>query len=134
MLEIFSTCNGHSIHGGEMRTDAALMRDLVAFGCSNPHAPIRLAELGKVLLKLTSSINKASRDQFGLTPLQLLKQIRLQQVQHTLLNPSRQALLGARSIQGIASHYGFMARNHFARDYRLMFGESPSQTLQRQGL
>ena len=64
----------------------------------------------------------------------MLKQIRLQQVQHTLLNPSRQALLGARSIQGIASHYGFMARNHFARDYRMMFGESPSQTLQRQGL
>ena len=117
-----------------MRADAALMRDLVAFGCSNPHAPIRLAELGKVLLRSTSSINKASRDQFGLTPLQLLKQIRLQQVQHTLLNPSRQALLGARSIQGLASHYGFMARNHFAHDYRMMFGESPNQTLQRQGL
>ena len=55
-------------------------------------------------------------------------------VQHTLLNPSRQALLGARSIQGIASRYGFRARNHFASDYRLMFGESPSQTLQRQSL
>ena len=134
LLEIFSSPQPYELYGGEMRNDAALMRDLVAFGCSNPHAPIRLAELGKVLLKSTSSINKASRDHFGLTPMQLLKQIRLQQVQHTLLNPSRQSLLGARSIQGIASHYGFMARNHFARDYRLMFGESPNQTLQRQSL
>ena len=134
LLEIFSSPQPYELYGGEMRNDAALMHDLVAFGCSNPHAPIRLAELGKVLLKSTSSINKASRDHFGLTPMQLLKQIRLQQVQHTLLNPSRQALLGTRSIQGIASHYGFMARNHFACDYRLMFDESPSQTLQRQGL
>ena len=134
LLEIFSTSTTHSLYGGAMRNDAALMRDLVAFGCSHSHAPITLADLGKVLLKSTSSINKASRNHFGLTPMQLLKQIRLQQVQHTLLNPSRQALLGARSIQGIASHYGFMARNHFARDYRLMFDESPSQTLQRQGL
>ena len=134
LLEIFSTSTTHSLYGGAMRNDAALMRDLVAFGCSHSHAPITLADLGKVLLKSTSSINKASRNHFGLTPMQLLKQIRLQQVQHTLLNPSRQALLGTRSIQGIASHYGFMARNHFARDYRLMFDESPSQTLQRQGL
>ena len=134
LLEIFSSPQPYELYGGEMRNDAALMRHLVAFGCSHPHAPIRLAELGKVLLKSTSSINKASRDHFGLTPMQLLKQIRLQQVQHTLLNPSLQELLGTQSIQGIASNYGFMARNHFARDYRLMFGESPNQTLQRQSL
>ena len=134
LLEIFSTSKTHSLYRGEMRNDAALMRDLLAFGCSNPHAPITQADLSKNLLKSTSSMNKASRDHFGLTPMQMHKRFSLQQVQHTLLNPSRQELLGTQSIQGIASNYGFMARNHFPRAYRLMSGESPSQTLQRQSL
>ena len=76
-----------------MRNDAALMRDLGPSAAAFPR-PDPLADLGKVLLKSTSSINKASRNHFGLTPMQLLKQIRLQQVQHTLLNPWRRRCSG----------------------------------------
>ena len=39
--------------------------------------------------------------------------------------------IGCRTVQEIANHYGFQSRNHFARDYRSQFGESPSATLQR---
>ena len=35
------------------------------------------------------------------------------------------------TVQEVASHYGFQSRNHFARDYRNQFGESPRATLQR---
>ena len=52
----------------------------------------------------------------------LLKQIRLSQVQHAI---------GSYTVQAIASHHGFKSRNHFTRDYRSQFGESPSATLQR---
>ena len=31
----------------------------------------------------------------------------------------------------MATHFGFSSRNHFARDYRQLFGEAPSATLQR---
>ena len=31
----------------------------------------------------------------------------------------------------IVGHYDFQSRNHFARDYRNQFVESPSATLQR---
>ena len=42
-----------------------------------------------------------------------------------------QQAIGSYTVQAIASHQGFQRRNHFARDYRSQFGESPSATLQR---
>ena len=61
----------------------------------------------------------------------LLKQIRLSQVQYALSTPEVQHAIGGNTVQEISSHYGFQSRNHFARDYRNQFGESPSATLQR---
>ena len=61
----------------------------------------------------------------------LLKQIRLGQVQHALSTPAVQQAIGCRTVQEIANHYRFQSRNHFARDYRNQFGESPSATFQR---
>ena len=38
---------------------------------------------------------------------------------------------GLSKVHEIACRYGFESRNHFARDYRSQFGESPSATLQQ---
>ena len=49
-----------------------------------------------------------------------------------LSDPSRRSHLnGQTSIGIIAGLHGFKSPNHFARDYRLMFGELPRKTLQR---
>ena len=48
-----------------------------------------------------------------------------------LSSPEVQQAIGSYTVQSIASHHGFQSRNHFARDYRSQFGESPSATLQR---
>lgn len=61
----------------------------------------------------------------------LLKQIRLGQAQHALSQSQVQRQIGCINVRTIASYYGFTSRNHFARDYRHQFGESPIQTLQR---
>ena len=61
----------------------------------------------------------------------LLKQIRLSQVHHALSSPEVQQTIGSNTVHEIACHYGFQSRNHFARDHRNQFGESPSATLQR---
>ena len=42
-----------------------------------------------------------------------------------------QQAIGGSTVHEISCHYGFQSRNHFARDYRSQFGESPSATLQR---
>ena len=61
----------------------------------------------------------------------LLKQIRLSQVQHALSSQEVQHSIGGNTVHEIAFHYGFQSLNHFARDYRSQFGESPSATIQR---
>ena len=43
-----------------------------------------------------------------------------------------QQAIGGSTVHQIACHYGFQSRNHFARDYRSQFVESPSATLQRE--
>ncbi|WP_028952910.1 helix-turn-helix domain-containing protein [Synechococcus sp. CC9616] len=63
--------------------------------------------------------------------MQLPKQIRLEQVQTLLRDPDQQQRLGTQSISSIAKRCGFTAPNHFARDFRIMFGESPRQTFSR---
>ena len=69
--------------------------------------------------------------QICLETMTLMKNIRLGQVQLALSHPEIRKRIGHQTVRSISSHYGFQSRNHFARDYRLFFGESPSATLQR---
>ena len=87
--------------------------------------------LSDTLFASRSSIVHHCRQTFGSGPIALLKQIRLIQVHHALSSPEVQHAIGGNTLQEIACHYGFHSRNHFARDYRSQFGESPSATLQR---
>ena len=115
----------HAVHR------AALMRDLLAWGLDNPDAPISLDQLTH-LFASRSSIVQACRETFGVGPTTLLKQIRLHEVHQVLSDPSRRSHLnGQTSVGIIAGLHGFKSPNHFARDYRLMFGELPRKTLQR---
>ena len=43
-----------------------------------------------------------------------------------LSSPEVQQTIGSNTVHEIACHYGFQSRNHFARDYRNQFGESPA--------
>tara|TARA_B100001057_G_scaffold369321_1_gene372940 strand:+ start:479 stop:757 length:279 start_codon:yes stop_codon:yes gene_type:complete len=92
---------------------------LLNYGFSNPSEAISLKTLSKTLLKSSSSIAKACREQFRVSPIQLLKQIRLQQVQNLLMDreQQQQQQLGTQSINSIAPRFGFTAPNHFARDF-----------------
>ena len=131
LIECFMRPDNISTAGIPLSNRAELMRDLLNYGFSNPTEVISFETLSKTLLKSPSSITKASREQFGVSPMQLLKQIRLQQVQKLLMDPEQQEQLGTQSIGSIAQRFGFTAPNHFARDFRTMFGEIPSQTIKR---
>ena len=124
----------HQLQGtasGELGVGAGLMKDLVAWGFKNTGQAITLNDLSATIFASRSSIVHHCRQSFGTGPMALLKQIRLSQVHHALSSPEVQHAIGGNTVQDIASHYGFQSRNHFARDYRSQFGESPSATLQR---
>ena len=132
LLECFSRDAHFQNQGVTLSTRAALMRDLLAWGLDNPDTPISLDQLTRTLFASRSSIVQACRETFGVGPTTLLKQIRLHEVHQVLSDPSRRSHLnGQTSIGIIAGLHGFKSPNHFARDYRLMFGELPRKTLQR---
>ena len=132
LLEVFApNCqtNLHSLKSDNFRT--GLMRDLVNWGLQNPHDVITLDRLSELLFASRTTISHGCRELFGIGPMSLLKQIRLQQVQNALSNPDFQDQIGLNKVQDIAGYYGFQSRNHFARDYRSSFGESPRETMAR---
>ena len=109
----------------------SLVQEMVRWGFNNPGKPISMDDLSKVVFASRSTITQSCRELFGLGPMALLKQVRLQQVQVALSSPELQSRLACSSVQDIAAHYGFHSRSHFARDYRLSFGEAPKATLLR---
>ena len=118
------------IYDGELSQQSGLMKDLLTWGYANPTQVIKLQDLTRNIFASRSAIVQNCRATFGMGPMALLKQIRLGQVQQALSHADLQRRIGCSTVQSIAAYYGFASRNHFARDYRQLFGESPSATLQ----
>ena len=131
LLESFHPDAFLASNKGESRHQAQLMRDMLLWGLKNPNRAIKLDDLSATIFASRSSLVQNCRTTFGIGPMTLMKNIRLGQVHLALSHPEIRYSLGYDTVRSISSHYGFQSRNHFARDYRLFFGESPSQTLQR---
>jgi AraC-like DNA-binding protein len=83
----------------------------------------KLAEVGGTSVRtLFTAFSKA----YGVTPMVFVKRKRLHQAQRML-----QSGYPGTSVTSTAFACGFFNTGHFARDYRLYFGEMPSQTLKR---
>ena len=108
-----------------------LVQEIVRWGFNNSCKPISMDDLSRTVFASRSTISQSCRELFGLGPMALLKQVRLQQVQLALSSPDLQNRLACSTVQDIAAHFGFYSRNHFARDYRQLFGEAPKKTLLR---
>jgi AraC-like DNA-binding protein len=72
----------------------------------------------------TRNLVKAFRAARGCSPMTLVKRVRLMQARRKLTAPAENT-----SVTAVAMACGFGNPGHFASDYRLAFGELPSQTL-----
>jgi AraC family ethanolamine operon transcriptional activator len=66
------------------------------------------------------------QETLGINPVAYLRTLRLNAAHRDLLQAG-----GTRSVQDVAAHWGFWHLSRFAADYRQLFGECPSATLQR---
>ena len=89
------------------RGESATVRDL----CDNTGVALR-------------TLNRAFRERFGIGPKAYLIRQRLSSVRAALLHAPADTL-----IADIANHWGFWHMGQFAKDYKEMFGELPSETL-----
>jgi AraC-like DNA-binding protein len=91
---------------------------------ANWNQPITVEALAAAAGASTRSIFKAFRDARNRSPMAFVKSVRLQQARRMLQQPD-----SATTVVSTAFACGFLNPGHFARDYRLAFGELPSATL-----
>ena len=89
------------------------------------HAPT-LSELARSAGVSVRTLNAAFREFRGCTPMQCLRDIRLNGVRAELLVASPQT-----KVRDVAEAWGYANLGMFAASYRNRFGESPSTTLSR---
>jgi AraC family transcriptional regulator, ethanolamine operon transcriptional activator len=89
-------------------------------------APLSLLDLSQIAGMRSRSLINAFEAVTGLSPMEYLKRLRLNGVHRALSEGGRSRL----RIIDVATAWGFWHMGHFAADYRTMFGEAPSETLQ----
>ncbi len=104
-----------------------LVKQVNNYMLDNLDRPLTLSDLSHALHTSCRAISYGFQDIFGMSPMAYLKTLRLQSVHRAL----RQADPHHESIINIANRYGFWSLNHFSKDYKTMFGETPSVTLNK---
>jgi AraC-like DNA-binding protein len=90
--------------------------------------PVTMADLVAASQVPARTLLQHFRDFKGMSPMQYLREARLERVRRELLaaNPEE-------SITAVATNWGFTHLGRFAVNYRRRFGERPSDTLRRKG-
>ena len=96
--------------------------DLILTDKNSQLSIAKLAEIGSVSIRTLEYIFK---DFLGLSPKEYMIAIRLNKVHYQLQRESN----GSRLIRDIIQEFGVVNTGRFAKEYRLFFGQSPSQTL-----
>ena len=93
---------------------------------AHAHEPVDLAALAGVSGVPLRTLHHQFKRTLGVTPLQLLRDIRLDRVRAELLRAAP-----GTNVTSVALDWGFDHLGRFAASYRERFGEAPRDTLQR---
>jgi AraC family ethanolamine operon transcriptional activator len=89
--------------------------------------PLTLTDLCQALGTSSRALCYGFQEIFGTTPIAYLKLLRLQGANRAL----KATESNPETVTEIATQFGFYHLGYFARDYKQMFGELPSETLKR---
>ena len=88
--------------------------------------PVTMTELCELAHVSRRTLQYSFESILGVSPLKFLKAARLNQVRRALSDISDE-----RPVSAIAADWGFWHPGQFAKDYKGLFGENPSQTRER---
>ena len=100
-----------------------VLKRALAYIEAHPRKDISVATLCTESASSVSTLERAFREHFGVSPKQYLVSARLSGARRELLRAGDQ-----RRIRDIATEWGFSHMSKFAQDYRRMFAERPSET------
>jgi AraC family ethanolamine operon transcriptional activator len=106
-----------------------LVSDFFKYAIVNQHHPVKIQDVADALYTSNTTLIKGCYEFFGCKPMDVLKNIRLDQTHRALTNKSIQYELGLSKVLDIATHYGFSSRPHFAKNFFEMYGLTPSDAL-----
>jgi AraC-like DNA-binding protein len=109
------------------RHEAALQ--VLALTSSSPTKPFEIQDLCSLLHQSRTSVFNGCKEKFKMSPLQVVRSVRLHQVRHALMDTEFCIENNIHGVSDVASYFGFIGRSHFARYYKQEFLEMPSQTL-----
>lgn len=103
-----------------------VVQDARAYMRQHIDEPIGVPELCEALNVSRRTLQYSFQDVLQLSPVTCLRVLRLNGLRRELLRGGRHT-----SVADCAAHWGFWHLPRLAADYRALFGELPSQTLQR---
>lgn len=115
-----------TLHQNDHQAPPQSVRKVRDYLEAHAHEPVDLADLCAVGGVPLRTLHHQFRRHLGMTPLQLLREIRLERARADLLR----AAPGI-SVTAVALNWGFDHFGRFAATYRERFGETPRDTLQR---
>lgn len=133
LLSLLLNTVPHNFSGYSEKTYRApmpyYMRRALNYITSNLCKQITLTHLVEVSGVSARSLHACFRQHKNTTPMNYLKACRLDFARRELVNAEKRGL----SITDVALNCGFNHLSKFARDYRIRFGETPSQTRSGRG-
>ncbi|MFF1255105.1 AraC family transcriptional regulator [Pseudarthrobacter sp. NPDC058329] len=103
------------------------LKPVVDFIEANADEPITPAELARVGMMSIRTLHASFQQSLGTSPMEHLRRVRMERVRAELISNKNPDL----KITDVATRWGFYHPSRFAARYRQMFGELPSETLQR---
>lgn len=126
LAQTLKTVDRYSVEPAEhSRVRFAAVRACEAYMREHLDERLTLLDLSRYCGMRSRSLMNAFEAITGFSPMDYLKRLRLSAVRRTLLRSDRSST----QIMSVAMDWGFWHMGHFSKDYRAMFGESPSQTL-----
>jgi AraC-like DNA-binding protein len=130
-LHAFLVQTSDSVHGGRyippVRNGRELVRQVEDYVRAHANTPVDIHKICSDLAISRSTIQRAFNDVLDRPPKLALQRLRMSQVHATLRSADPQTT----TIRQVAHAHGFYELGRFAGDYRRLFGETPSATLQR---
>ncbi|MCE5290111.1 MAG: helix-turn-helix domain-containing protein [Nocardiaceae bacterium] len=99
----------------------------IGFIESNADRDIAVTDIAREAAVTTRAMQLAFRRHLDTTPADYLRRVRLHRAHDDLIAADPLAT----TVSAIAARWGYLNASHFARQYQLVFNETPSQTLAR---
>ncbi|GHE91449.1 transcriptional regulator [Amycolatopsis deserti] len=127
---VYAQPHSYSKELARVETPAAsrVVREVTDFIEQAPALPASAAELAAIAGVSERSLQRAFREQVGISPMRYVSDVRLRRVREELERAGRS---GSDTVTQIAARVGVSNFGRFARIYRERFGELPSETKRR---